>query len=183
MEVSSDTSRRARFEAVTEEVFEPLQRYLRRRIDPTAAEDVLADVLLTIWRRIDDVPADRALPWAYGVARRTLANQRRGQRRQLRLVARLEAERPEHGPDPADLGPDPELTSALEGLSEDDREVLRLWAWEQLEPREIAPVLGVSVNAATLRLGRARSRLGERLTGQDRAGPGHEPVDGTQEES
>lgn len=181
--MSSDIHRRARFESVTEEVFEPLQRYLRRRTDPDSAEDVLADVMLTIWRRIDDVPQERALPWSYGVARRTLANQRRGQRRLLRLVARLEAEpRQESEPDPGEVGADPELTSALEEMTEDDREILRLWAWEQLEPREIAPVLGISVNAATLRLSRARSRLADRLRRQDRAPFGHEPSEGTREQ-
>lgn len=180
--MSSDTQRRARFEAVVEDVFDPLQRYLRRRIDPANAEDVLAEVLLTIWRRLDDLPPDRTLPWSYGIARRTLANQRRGQKRHLRLVERLEAE-PHLGyePDPAESGPDPDLASALAHLSEDDREVLRLWAWEQLEPREIAPVLGISVNAATLRLSRARSRLGAHLGGQNRTTSGHEPVEGTQE--
>jgi RNA polymerase sigma-70 factor (ECF subfamily) len=167
---------------VAEEVFEPLQRYLRRRIDTDAADDVLADVLLTIWRRIDDVPHDRALPWSYGVARRTLANQRRGRRRHLRLIERMEAEpHQDREPDPADAGPDAALTSALEELSGDDREILRLWAWEQLEPREIAAVLDITVNAATLRLSRARSRLAEKLTRQDRGSSGHEPVEGTQE--
>jgi RNA polymerase sigma-70 factor (ECF subfamily) len=181
--VSSDTHQRARFEAVTEEVFEPLQRYLRRRTDPDSAEDALADVLLTIWRRIDDVPPENALPWSYGVARRSLANQRRAQRRHLRLVQRLEAEpHKDREPDPAEAGADPELASALERMSADDREILRLWSWEQLEPREIAPVLDISVNAATLRLSRARSRLADRMRRQDRASPGHEPVEGTQEQ-
>lgn len=182
--MSSDTHRRARFEAVAEEVFDPLQRYLRRRTDPDSADDALSDVLLTIWRRIDDVPSDRALPWSYGVARRTLANQRRGQRRHVRLVERLEAEpQPDTEPDPAGSGADAELTSALAAMSGDDREILRLWAWEQLEPREIAPVLDISVNAAALRLSRARSRLADQLRRQDPGRAEHEPVEGTQEQT
>jgi RNA polymerase sigma-70 factor (ECF subfamily) len=159
-----------------------LQRYLRRRIHPNQAEDVLSDVLLTVWRRIDDAPEERALPWCYGIARRALSNERRGQRRHLRLVERLEAEPRETAiPDPAEAGPDFELRAALDDLSTDDQEVLRLWAWERLEPREIATVLGVSVNAATLRLSRARSRLAGRLDRQNRDVGGHEPVEGTQE--
>jgi RNA polymerase sigma-70 factor (ECF subfamily) len=181
--VHSPTDRRARFEAIAEEVFEPLQRYLRRRAHPDTAEDALADVMLTVWRRLDDAPTDRILPWCYGIARNTLANQRRGQRRHLRLIERLEAEPGQTGePDPADIGADPELTTALGTLSPDDQEVLRLWAWEQLEPREIAPVLDITVNAATLRLSRARSRLADALDRQDRASSGHEPVEGTQEQ-
>lgn len=181
--MSSATDRRRRFEAVVDEVFEPLQRYIRRRIEPDYADDVLSDVLMTAWRRLDDAPPDRVLPWCYGIARRTLANARRGRRRHLKLVKRLEAE-PQTGlePDPADAGPDAELSEALDSLSVDDREVLNLWAWEQLEPREIATVLDISINAATLRLSRARSRLSERLTRQDDAASGHEAVEGTREQ-
>lgn len=181
--VIPDQHRRARFEAIAEEVFEPLQRYLRRRLDPGRAEDVLSDVMLTVWRRLDDAPPDRTLPWCYGIARRTLANERRGRQRHLRLVERLAAEPPPPGPpDPSELGPDPELAEALGTLSADDREILRLWAWEQLEPREIAPVLDTTVNAASLRLSRARARLATSLSRQDLARSGHEPVEGTQEQ-
>ena len=54
--------RRARFEALAAEVYEPLQRYVRRRIDAAAADDVVSDTLLVCWRRLDDVPDDAALP-------------------------------------------------------------------------------------------------------------------------
>lgn len=178
--MSSDEDRRARFQLIADEVFEPLQRYLRRRIDPDRSEDVLADVMMTVWRRLDDVPADRVLPWCYGIARRTLANERRGQTRRLRLVERLQSEPiPSVSSDPAEAGADSDLTSALDALGPDDREVLRLWAWEQLEPREMAPVLDISVNAATLRLSRARKRLAAELGRQDSTSGGHEQVEGT----
>jgi RNA polymerase sigma-70 factor (ECF subfamily) len=85
-------------------------------------------------------------------------------------------------PDPGESGPDAELSQALESLSVDDREILRLWAWEQLEPREMATVLDISVNAATLRLSRARSRLADSLTRQDDASSGHESAEGTREQ-
>lgn len=181
-EVTPDPVRRARFEAIAEQVFQPLQRYLRRRAIAADAEDALSEVMLTLWRRLDDAPEGEVLPWCYGIARRTLANQRRGQTRQLRLVSRMEAQpRSLTAPDPADAGPDAELTEALDSLSEDDREVLRLWAWEQLHPREIAPVLGVSVNAATLRLSRARGRLADAISRQNRSLSGHRAIEGTQE--
>lgn len=180
--MSSEHERRRRFEAIVDEVFEPLQRYLRRRVGPADAEDALADVLMTIWRRIEDVPSPPTLPWCYGIARRTLANQRRGRERHLRLVRRIEAQpAPEPGHDPAEAGPDPELSLALDQLGDEDREVLRLWAWEQLEPREIAPVLDISVNAATLRLSRAKKRLAKAMAGQSAPSSGHRQVEGTQE--
>lgn len=178
----SSTSRRQRFEDIADEVFQPLQRYLRRRTGEADAEDALSEVMLTIWRRLEEVPPERALPWSYGVARRTLANQRRSQGRRLRLVQRMESEpHSRFSPDPAEEGPDAELTAALDALNDQDREILRLWAWEQLEPREIATVLGLTVNAATLRLSRAKKRLSAQLSRQDGGEAGHEWVEGTQE--
>ena len=77
---------------------------------------------------------------------------------------------PPTAPDPASellddsgLGAD-SARAALSGLRADDREVLQLWAWEQLEPAEIAKVLGISANAVSIRLHRAKKRLRERLT-------------------
>jgi RNA polymerase sigma-70 factor, ECF subfamily len=151
-------------------VFDPLQRYLRRRLDPEDASDVLSETLLVIWRRLDEVPKENPLPWSYGVARRLAANQRRSRKRHLQLVERMGRERP---PPASPAHDDPALESALQRLSESDRELLRLWAWEQLEPREIATVLGLTVNAATLRLSRARKRLAEEMTRQDPIAAGH----------
>lgn len=176
----SSPNRRQRFEDIADEVFQPLQRYLRRRAAPSDAEDVLSDVMLTIWRRLDEVPRDRALPWSYGVARNALANQRRSQGRRFRLVQRMESEPHDHvTPGPGEEGPDAELSAALDALNDQDREILRLWAWEQLEPREIAPVLGLTVNAATLRLSRAKKRLSTELSRQDADSSGHKSTEGT----
>ncbi len=180
--MSPPADARARFETIADEVFEPLQRYLGRRASTDDAADVFSDVLLTIWRRIDDVPADAVLPWCYGVARRTLANHRRSRDRRLRLVRRLEAQPPPF-PDPwpgAEAG-DPGLDAALARLPDGDREILRLWAWEELEPREIAGVLEITPNAASLRLGRAKSKLEAELRRQDTTGTGHRGDERTEE--
>ncbi len=161
--VSSD-ARRERFEALAPALVEPLRRYLARRTDPATADDVLAETLLVCWRRLDDVP-DEALPWAYGVARNCLANAQRGVRRQERLAARVAVVDPPHPttPGPGEDG-DPDLTEALAALREEDAELLRLWAWEQLSPAEIAAVLDITANAASIRLHRARGKLKEELT-------------------
>lgn len=164
-EEASAAERRARFEALAPEVVEPLRRFLARRTDPATADDVLADTLLVCWRRLDDVPADAALPWAYGVARLCLANAQRGARRQERLAARVAVVDPPArslpGPD-AEQG-DPRLDEALARLSDTEAELVRLWAWEQLTPTEIAAVLDLTPNAVSIRLHRARARLGEIL--------------------
>lgn len=168
----SHDQRRRRVEDVVAQVGLPLQRYLRRRTDASTADDVLGDVLLVLWRRADDVPSGDPLPWCYGVARRCLANQLRGRQRHLRLLHRLSAVRMEA----ATATHDPALDAALAALPPTDAEVLRLWAWEELEPREIALVLGITPNAASIRLHRAKQRLRSALSDQARKdghGPGH----------
>lgn len=176
-----DVEQRRRFEAIADEVYEPLQRYLRRRVAHDDAGELLDDVLLTVWRRLEDIPVGAALPWCYGVARRAVANRRRTHRRQMNLVARLAAQPPPTNVDESGAAEHPLLAAALQRLPEADREVLRLWAWEQLEPREIAVVLGSTPNAVSLRLSRAKKRLAQDLGRQDRVDAGHKGIENTGE--
>jgi RNA polymerase sigma-70 factor (ECF subfamily) len=149
---------RLRFEALVTEVYQPLQRYLCRRIDFASADDVLGDVLLVMWRRVDDIPAEAALAWCYGVARGCLANKRRGADRHLKLVRRLASEL-----EPTIPSDDPLLREALNRLPE-----------EYLPPREIAIVLGISPNAASIRLHRATKKLKAAfLRRNETESPGH----------
>ena len=175
--MSPDLDRRERFEAVVDVVYEPLQRYFGRRTQSADVSDLLNDALLVIWRRLDDVPADDPLPWSYGVAKRCLANHRRAAQRRLRLVGRITERTPRHVTDPgAPVGEidHPELEAALRELDQPERELIRLWAWEQLEPREIAVVLDTTPNAVSLRLTRAKQKLFVSLERQDPAGAGQE---------
>ncbi|WP_346384186.1 sigma-70 family RNA polymerase sigma factor [Nocardioides sp.] len=164
--------RRARFEDLVPGLLEPLRRFLARRTDPATAEDALADTLLVCWRRLEDLPED-PLPWAYGVARNCLANAERSARRQQRVAAKISAVDPPaaatDGPEP----PDTTVGEALSALRPNDAELLRLWAWEQLSPAEIATVLDITANAASIRLHRARGKLKDQLR---KMGPvsGHE---------
>lgn len=166
--------REERLAALAREVVPAMRSYLLRRAAPDVADDVLGDVLLVLWRRLDDVPADHPLPWCLGVARHALANARRAERRRLGLRDRLLREpRPvDRDPTAGLAGGDEDdrhaaLRAVLGTLPETDREVLRLWAWEDLEPREIAVVLGITANAVSIRLHRARTRLAERLAVRD----------------
>jgi RNA polymerase sigma-70 factor (ECF subfamily) len=160
-------SRRDRFEEVAPGLIEPVRRYLARRTDPETAEDVLTETLLVCWRRTAELP-DEPLPWVYAVARNCLRNAERAARRQERVAARIMAQ-------PAESRPpeDPALHEALARLRPEEAELLHLWAWEQLTPAEIAVVLGISANAASTRLTRAKKKLSDRLR-KSRAVAGHE---------
>ena len=170
-------SRRDRFEEAAPGLIEPLRRFLARRTDPATAEDVLAETLLVCWRRVDELP-EPLLPWAYGVARNCLRNAERSVRREQRLVARIATvdppteSTPESTPESADAA-DAELAAALASLRPDDAELLRMWAWDQLTAAEIATVLGITANAAGIRLHRARQRLRSELR-KSGAASGHE---------
>ena len=153
-----EKDRSTRFEALVAAVGEPVRRFLHRRTDADTAEDVLAETLLVCWRRLDEVP-DEALPWAYVVARHCLANAERSQRRQTRLVGRIRAVDPPVVSTPGPDAGDDTLDRALASLAPDDAEVLRLWAWEDLGAGAVGTVLGISPNAASIRLHRAKQRL------------------------
>src|SRR5262249_33967251 len=130
--------------------------------DPADAADVVAETFLVAWRRLDDVPAgDETRPWLLGVARRVLANQRRGELRRRQLGERLRADVARLVP--ANVATVDETAArvreAVGRLSDDDREFVLLATWEGLEPGEIARVMGIGSGAARTRLHRARSRL------------------------
>ena len=170
---------RARFERLAQVVAGSLHRYLLRRADAGLAEDVLSETMLVLWRRIDDVPGlgtgsvpdpGEVLPWCYGVARGCLANARRAEGRRLRLLERLVRTQRQL---PAGAADHSGLHAALGALGELDREVVRLWAWEGLAPRQIAEVTGLTSNAVSIRLNRVKKKLAAQLGRKDAGGPGH----------
>ncbi|QIK68676.1 sigma-70 family RNA polymerase sigma factor [Nocardioides sp. HDW12B] len=181
----------ARFAALYADTFDRLLAYALRRVDePERAADVVAETFLVAWRRLAEVPpGDDARLWLYGVARRVLANDRRGRARRQRLGQRLRDELPRAVPDHADrLAATATVRAALDRLREADREVLTLTVWEELEPREVAIALDLPVGTVRARLSRARARLRDELGdawGADAPGvgrhdpgpPGHEPGD------
>jgi RNA polymerase sigma factor (sigma-70 family) len=165
----SNPSRLARFNTLFVEHQRPVLAYAMRRAQTLAdAEDVAAETFTIAWRKFDSVPDAEPLPWLYAVARRVLANHRRGNGRRERLAALL---RVEDVATPMRAGEDLEgpAFAALAALSPADQEILRLLAWEGLGNQQIAAVLGISPNAVAIRLHRARARFAEAL---DREGPG-----------
>ena len=141
-------------------------RYLARRAGPVVAEDLLSEVFtaaLDARKRVVVHRSGSALPWLYGIAMNVL--RRYFRHRQPGWVAdpdqvmdwdavdaRLDAEA-QHG----------RLRRALGTLSDSDRELLLLVAWEGLTPAGAAAVLGISKVAARSRLHRARHRAGQAM--------------------
>lgn len=122
-------------------------------------QDAVAEVFLTAWRRLDDLPeGEAARIWLYATARRVIANQRRASRRRVALQERLalEASPAQHEPSSSE---EALVHEALRRLSPRDREVLLLAEWEGLSPDEIAAVLGCLAVTARGRLHRARRRF------------------------
>ena len=160
LEVTGSTPEE-RFRALFARHYPAVYRYAGRRLGPDEAADAAAEAFTVAWRKIAHIPPEpETLPWLYGVARRVVANAERGRRRRERLAARAAGDTTE-----ASAGADTAaLLGVLAGLRADDREVLRLAAWEGLDPREMGLVLGCSPNAAAIRLHRARRRLEEAMT-------------------
>jgi RNA polymerase sigma-70 factor (ECF subfamily) len=152
-----------RFRTLFESEARGVLGYALRRVESAEdAADIVAETFSVAWRRIEEVPAEsEARLWLYGVARRVLANQRRGALRRQRLGDRLrERLRLTTGlvavadDDRADA-----VRQAIAQLPEQDREVLLLANWECLTPTEIAGVIGVPAPTVRTRLHRARRRL------------------------
>ena len=165
MRVGHD-ERRSRLEVLFAAHGAAVLAYARRRSDAATAEDVLAEVFVVAWRRLDQMPAE-ALPWLLSCARRVLANHRRGERRQLALVRRLAAVTSRPAVESASGSGTGRLGDALASLSDLDREVLLLVAWEDLPVERAAAVLGCSPNTFSTRLHRARRRLARTLAASD----------------
>ncbi|MCP9485056.1 MAG: RNA polymerase sigma factor [Gaiellaceae bacterium MAG52_C11] len=149
------------FERLVGTIAPKLLGYATRRVaTPADAADVVAEVLLVAWRRFGAMPAgeEERVRWLYGVARRVLANHRRGRLRQSALTSTLRLHLEQVAPAPATVEA-LHVRAALGRLRADDRELLCLIAWEGLAPAEAAGVLGISPTRARKRLQRARERL------------------------
>jgi RNA polymerase sigma-70 factor (ECF subfamily) len=157
-------SRDRRFDELYDRHFRDVLAYCLRRGEVDDAYDAANEVFAIAWRRIDDVPlGEAARPWLFVVAKRVLYRRRRGSKRFRRLVEKAGSVRATGGPDPATVvvrrAEYDAVVEAASYLSARDREVLNLAAWEGLPHREIAEILGCSIDAVDQRLHRAKQRL------------------------
>jgi RNA polymerase sigma-70 factor (ECF subfamily) len=136
---------RDRFERCFREHYPSVLAFSLRRIaDRETAKDAAAETFAVAWRRRERIP-DPALSWLYAVALRVIANQYRSAQRRRNLGARLEHEVGIGAAesDPADaLDRRDAFSTAFARLTESEREVLRLIAWDGLDTRDAARAFG-----------------------------------------
>jgi RNA polymerase sigma factor (sigma-70 family) len=166
------------FRALYDGNFAAVLGYLLRRVEqPADAADVVSEVFLVAWRRLDEAPPGDSRPWLFGIARHVLANYHRGLRRRQRLGGRLrDALTRDVVPDPAvGVAERDRVRRLLLRMRPDDRELLMLVGWDGLTPAEAAGVIGIAPGTARMRLARARQRFRALLEpGGDAAAPtGH----------
>lgn len=125
-------------------------------------------VFLELWRqrRRLETKEGSLRPWLVSVASNHVKRGWRSAERQARAYAKI-VRWVHDGEDVADavaVRTDDErrmasLLETMRRLPRAQREVLQLWAWEQLSYEEIAAALGVAVGTVRSRLNRARARL------------------------
>jgi RNA polymerase sigma-70 factor (ECF subfamily) len=147
------------FERMFREHYGAVYRYVMRRVEEPAVQDLVAEAFLIAWRRQGEISGD-PLSWLLGVARRVCANHLRARRRRVALDERVAAQ-PQlaAGPRLEDHG----LRRALVSLSDRDREAVLLVGWDGLSNRDAARVMGCSAATFAVRLHRARARLAAAL--------------------
>jgi RNA polymerase sigma-70 factor, ECF subfamily len=144
----------ARFSAIYREHRPQVFAYAVSRVGRQLAEDVVNDAFLVAWRRLHEIPAT-PLPWLLAVARNVARDRSRSEARHASLAAELRAWITDVS---ADLADGVAVLAALAQLSDDDREVLTLVAWNGLSASAAAQVVGCSKATFFVRLHRARRR-------------------------
>ena len=148
--------------------------YAVSRAGRQLADEVVSEVFLVAWRRLDELPAD-PLPWLLITARNVIGSEFRAAARQESLTAELSSWVSGVAADIADeVSERHAVLRALAALPAADRELLTLSAWHGLSPRDAAAVAGCSVATYFVRLHRARRRLEKALAGSTESGHRHE---------
>lgn len=137
-----------------------LLAYLQRRVGLDDAPDLLGETMVVAWRRVRELPADpeRARMWLFGIARGTLLNHARGERRRWALADRIRADVSTDAAAPAaDEGA--EVRDAIARLEPDLAELVRLVHWERLPIADAAELLGIPASTARGRYAKAKEAL------------------------
>jgi RNA polymerase sigma-70 factor (ECF subfamily) len=135
-----------------------LSKFVARRADTAAVEDICSDIFLIAWQKRDQAPVGFELAWLYSIGGHVINNLRRKNQTGFKLVAALSV--PNFAPSAESLAlADVALDSAWRQLKSGEQQVLSLTALDGLSVSEASRVLGVSANAVSVRLNRARAHL------------------------
>lgn len=162
----------ADFEGVYLQHLPAVSAYLARRVARDDIDDLAADVFAIAWRKRGAVAPGEELPWLYRIASYQVANHRRRLAIRSNALAFLSAPDSAPAADAAFDG-DPELAEAWGDLNAGQREILALVVLDDLPVNEAAVALGISANAASIRLHRAKKALAEILTARRATAPGN----------
>ncbi|MEO5956717.1 MAG: sigma-70 family RNA polymerase sigma factor [Nitrospiraceae bacterium] len=137
--------------------------------DPTLAEEVVGDAMMAVWRGAGSFSrSSRVSTWIFGIARHKALDALRRTGRHYHDVALDEAlELPNAQESPAESVNRKQVTSltqlALQTLSQEHQEVLRLVFYEELPYEEIAELLSIPTNTVKTRVYYAKQRLKHQL--------------------
>ncbi|WP_175986457.1 RNA polymerase sigma factor [Microbacterium tenebrionis] len=137
-----------------------LLAYLSRRTNVDDGPDLLGETMVVAWRRVQDLPEDpeRARMWLFGIARGTLQNHARGERRRWALADRIRGRIREDATAPAaDAGSD--VRDAIDRLDPELAELVRLVHWDRLSLVDAAELIDIPASTARGRYQKAREEL------------------------
>jgi RNA polymerase sigma-70 factor, ECF subfamily len=155
-------------------IFRFVLRLLR---DEMAAEDVISDVFLDVWRQASRFEGRSAVStWLIAIARfKALSMLRKRREDALDEVTAESIEEPSDDPalatEKRDKGE--KLRSCLSALSPEHREIIDLVYYHEKSVEEVARIVGIPENTVKTRMFYARKKLGElcRMAGIDRGWP------------
>ena len=156
------------FSEVFRTMYDDVRAFLAHRTDPQVVDDLAAEVFTRAWSGWLTAPEPPG-PWIYGIARHLLTDRYRAEERRRRLLQRIENQRPPGDEEVAASDSILDLAAAWHRLTDGDREVLALTAWDGLTGAEAAAALGCARAAYSVRLTRARRRMRRLLEEQTSA--------------
>jgi RNA polymerase sigma-70 factor (ECF subfamily) len=156
-----------RFAAIFDRHAAHIQRYLARRLGGEIADDLVGETFLIAFGKRDryDSKYTDARPWLYGIATNLVGQRRREEVREYRLRSAVVPQPDEacHAERVAAQvtaqAMNELLAAALAELSQGDRDVLLLIAWEGFSYDEVAAALDVPIGTVRSRLNRARKKV------------------------
>jgi RNA polymerase sigma-70 factor (ECF subfamily) len=155
-----------------------IYRFVLRVVrDEMAAEDVIGDVFLDVWRQASRFEGRSAVStWLMAIARfkaLSLLRKRRDDTLDVETAESIEepSDDPELAVEKQDKGK--KLRACLAGLSREHREIIDLVYYHEKSVEEVALIVGIPENTVKTRMFYARKKLGElcRMAGIDRGWP------------